>query len=142
MPEATTSRAEVGVYPAVELTGRRRLLAALESSYPVRFAEYQAVSAAKLEGLIVFGDEFPAEFPPGTPTLQMPAEERRAKPTALKLGTMLEPPLRGASLSDSFAGALGGVPDSPLAVLAEADGRPVWVEETRGACEWRQLRPS
>ncbi len=72
------------------------------------------------------------EFPPGFPTLQMPAEERRAKPTALKLGTMLEPPLRGASLSDSFAGALGGVPDSPLAVLAEADGRRVWVEETPG----------
>lgn len=132
MPEATTSRAEVGVYPAVELTGRRRLLDALESAYPVRFVEHQAVSAAELEGLIVFGDELPAELPPGTPTLQMPAEERRATPTALRLGAMLEPPLRGASLSDSFVGVLGDVPGSPLAVLAAANGRPVWVEDTPG----------
>ena len=132
MPEATKSRADVGVYPAVELTARRRLLDALEAGYPVRFVEYQAVSAGELEGLIVFGDELPAELPPGTPSLHMPAEELRARPTALKLGATLEPPLRGASFADSLALELRDVPHSPLAVLAEADGRPVWVEDAPG----------
>jgi hypothetical protein len=127
----------VGIVPASEHRARRRLWAALEEAYPVRFEGRGAGVARGLDAAVVLGVE---DIDMGIPTLMLQGEEtsgRPAKPLVLAADATLARPLRGAQLSDGCATALRSV-DIDEVVLATLDGAPAWVNG-RVACAPSEL---
>ncbi len=121
--------ARVGVHPARERTARSRLLGALEQAYSVRFEPREGGDWDGLDGVVLIGGDVP-ELPPGLPALRALAGERAlGSPRGLILSDRaeLERPLRGARLSERWAGALDAahVRDEDIS-LARIAGLPAW----------------
>lgn len=129
----------MGIAPAHQLRARARLWAALQDAYPVRFIGCEPGAARGLDAVLAFdAARAPAV---AVPRLTLHGEETpRATPLPVALATdsALARPLRGARLTDGYAGALQYL-DGAETVLATLDGAPAW---TKGhvACAPAELR--
>jgi hypothetical protein len=128
----------VGIAPAHQLRARARLWAALRDAYPVRFMGCEPGATRGLDAIVAFDDvETPAI---GVPRLTLHGEEAScASLRGLSLATapILARPLRGARLTDGYAGALERVEGNEI-VLATLDGAPAWTDR-RVACAPAEL---
>jgi hypothetical protein len=138
----------VGVFPAPACAERKRLLAALEEAFPVRFQGRAAGELANLDALLQLGDEDQAEAAAalGLPALHLLAPEPpQAGGIAVQdLATdgKLDRSLRGAELPDDRIGtalARGGDAVGPGGVLAGCRGVPTWT--SRGRLQRALLAP-
>jgi hypothetical protein len=136
------ARLRVGIVPAREHRARARLWAALEAAYAVRFAGWDAGSAAgsahELDAVVVLGE---GDAPvPAVPSLTLHTDETPGgTPRLLALANdpALARVLRGAQLSYTHTGACGadagasalGTMGPAETVLATLDGAPAWTCE-------------
>ncbi|MGC1166074.1 MAG: hypothetical protein WA862_08195, partial [Solirubrobacterales bacterium] len=128
----------VGVPSSPERERPRRLLAALEEAFPVRFEGRQKGELRGLDAVLELGDEGQAEAASasGIPALSLlvpePAEPGAAVANALSSDSQLDRRLRDAVLPDAHLGAaLDSSADlaasGQAGVLASCRGRPTWV---------------
>lgn len=141
----------VGVCGAAQLHARRRLLAALEAAFPVRFEARAQGELHGLGGLLDLGDGAAARAAAkaGLPALALLSREpqRDRAPVAQNLASdpSLDRRLRGAALPDSRlgealdAGAQIEGQDGAT-VLASYRGQPTWIRA--GALRTALLAPS
>jgi hypothetical protein len=119
----------VGVSPVAEYERRARLFAALEAAYPVRFEGREASELRQLDAFVAIGAS--VETPEHLPSMHMESRESSngaLRAAALADETRLARPLRGASLRESHASALGSSAElDGERVLATLDGVPAWV---------------
>ena len=129
---ADSPRVAVGVAPGHELQRRRRLFAALEAAFPVRFEAREGGEKRWLDAFLALGRDEP---PGGLPALRLLAEEPEETGAAtLRLAGdgALPPSLRGAELSDAHLAGSRSAPAHPEVpaggtALATWEGRPAWV---------------
>ncbi len=134
----TAPRARIGVSPPIELTRRRRLFAALESVYQVRFEGRGTGEWRDLDALLLVGIDDAAGVTEQMPTLlACGPEARRADvgTVALATASALPRPLRGARLTDWWTTALDSEsPSLAGSALATVDGRAAWI--AAGQSRW------
>ncbi|HXP36414.1 MAG TPA: hypothetical protein VN817_01495 [Solirubrobacteraceae bacterium] len=127
----SVKRVRVGISPACELAGRKRLWAALEATHAVRFLACDTSERGDLDAIVRLGTD--AQPPSAAiPQLSMLGEEgARGAPRPLELADdpALARALRGAKLSDAWAapGERGLEPTDRDVVLARLGGAPAWV---------------
>jgi hypothetical protein len=128
----SVKRVRVGIFPARELAGRKRLWAALEATHGVQFHACDTSDRSDLDAIVRL--RAGAQPPAGAiPQLSMLGEEERARgascPVELADDPALARALRGAQLSDAWAtpGERGLEPADRDVVLARLGGAPAWV---------------
>lgn len=146
----SSSRIEVGVFPAVELDRRRVLFGALETAFPVRFEGREAGELRDLDAALELGGDEQAAAAEAAcmPALSLlipePANGGEPGAQALTLAPELDRRLRGAVLPDSrlsqalSSGAGLGAAEQ-AALLATCAGEPTWIRA--GALEKALLIP-
>jgi hypothetical protein len=124
----------VGVIPPAAFHSRRRLWGALEEAFPVEFQARQPEQLTGLDAAICQGPQLPPET--GLPTLRADGHESRVESATIRLteDAGLASCLRAQRLTDDRALALAPVePSAAETVLAERDGKALWVfEDQRG----------
>ncbi len=141
----------VGVCGAAQLHARRRLLAALEAAFPVRFEARAQGELRGLGGLLDLGDGAAARAAAkaGLPALALLGREPRRDRTPVAQDLSADPSLdrrlRGTTLPDSRVGealeaGAGLQGQDGAAVLASHRGRPTWIRA--GALRTALLAPN
>jgi hypothetical protein len=141
-------RQTVGVFPAPVRDDLKRLLAALEEAFPVRFEGRQEGELSDLDAVLELGAGSQAEAAAALdlPALQLlaaePPEPGDVARHELASDSVLDRRLRGAELPDDrLAAALGAAEQAPgrAGVLAGCRGVPTWTR--RGRLQRALLHP-
>ncbi|TMD03767.1 MAG: hypothetical protein E6J01_15285 [Chloroflexi bacterium] len=120
----------VGVFPMEAHARRRRLFAALEAAFPLRFEGRDQADTDGLDGAVFVGAAPPAK-PPACPWLSF-EHDRVASPAraSVHIGTdpLIDARLRGRTLTEGLAGAARPLrPADSGRVLATTPAGPVWL---------------
>lgn len=142
-------RCTAGVFPAAAHEGSKRLLAALEEAFPVRFEARREGELRDLDAALELGAGAQAEAASalGIPALRLlvpePPEPGEDAAQAFSSVEQLDPRLHGAELPDArLAEGLTAAEPAPerATVLAGCDGVPTWTR--RGHLQTALLFPS
>lgn len=154
-PSAAHEQVTVGVFPPAALARRRRLFAALERAYDVRFQAREAGQWRDAQAAVLFldepggegavdeaaGDTLLGQPPAGLPILVAGAEEGPAGAgvaIGMSSDAALDRRLRGQVLHDRHAGRAVRLPlASAEGILARRGEDPVWAASGPGASEIR-----
>jgi hypothetical protein len=131
-------RRRVGVIAQMH-PDQERLLAALESAFPVNFEQVDSIDSNDVDGLLVLGSAPPADARAALPQLVLPAgsESHRqrdgvspasSEPAPVVLGDepVLARPLRGRTIPESAVAEEPPLAHAGSGVLARVRDRPVW----------------
>ena len=123
-------RKRIGMIATQAAPCLQRLLAPLESVFPVRFEDAPVDDLNGVDAALVLDPACLPDTPGGIPRLVVPAcRERRGEGAVVTLAddVRLQRPLRGRAIpEDAAAAELPLAPPRPESVLAASGRRPVW----------------
>lgn len=123
-------RKRIGMIVTQAVPCLQRLLAPLESVFPVRFEDAPVDDLNGVDAALVLDPACLPDTPGGIPRLVVPpCRERRGEGAVVTLAddVRLQGPLRGRAIpEDAAAAELPLLPPRPESVLAASGRRPVW----------------
>jgi hypothetical protein len=133
------SRTRIGVVGMQRLPAVDRLLASLESIFPVRFEHVQTVGVDTFDAALIVGPASLSSAPSDVPRLMVAAPRRRARReravVALADEARVQRPLRGRAIREDDSAAEFTASPPSRTVLASVGRKPVWWL-ARGAKEY------